>query len=111
MSHEATERQRLDRWLWFARLVRSRARASALVSAGQVRVNRLRVDAPGHTIKRGDVLTIALGQRIKVWRVVGVAARRGKADEARLLYDDLSENRTVSSANPSPRLNVGSLQG
>ena len=111
MRQEADEHQRLDRWLWFARLVRSRTRASAVVSAGQVRVNRLRVEAPGHTIKRGDVLTIALGHRIKVWRVLGVAARRGSASEARQLYADLSEEVTAPFDDPSRHRDVGSALG
>ncbi|MBX9617725.1 MAG: RNA-binding S4 domain-containing protein [Hyphomicrobiales bacterium] len=111
MRQEADERQRLDRWLWFARLVRSRTRASALVSAGQVRVNRLRVEAPAHTIKPGDVLTIAVGHRVKIWRVLGVAARRGNPSEARQLYADLSEEVTAPFDDPSRHRDVGSALG
>jgi ribosome-associated heat shock protein Hsp15 len=83
-------RERLDRWLWHARVVKTRANAAALAASGHVRLNGKRIDAPGRAVTPGDVLTIALSHSVKVLKVVDVAARRGAPDEARRLYEDLS---------------------
>ena len=83
------ERQRLDKWLWHARVVRARASAAALIEAGHVRVNGVREKAPGHSVKAGDVVTIALDRTVRILKVAGFAERRGDASAARVLYDDL----------------------
>jgi ribosome-associated heat shock protein Hsp15 len=83
------ERQRLDKWLWHARVVKARSSAAALVEAGHVRVNGVREKAPGHAVKAGDVLTIGFDRSVRVLKVVGFAERRGDAASARVLYDDL----------------------
>lgn len=82
------ERQRIDKWLFFARVVKSRSLAVKLVEAGHVRVNRDKIDQPSRAVKPGDVLTIALDRRVLVWRVLALGARRGPPDEARTLYED-----------------------
>ena len=84
------ERQRLDKWLWHARVVRARASAAALVEAGHVRVNGAREKAPGHAVKAGDVITVGLDRTVRVLKVVGFSDRRGDATAASVLYDDLS---------------------
>ncbi|MDB5638868.1 MAG: RNA-binding protein [Bradyrhizobium sp.] len=83
------ERQRLDKWLWHARLVKARTSAAALVEAGHVRINGVREKAPGHGVKAGDVLTIGLDRSVRILKVVGFSERRGDAAAARVLYDDL----------------------
>jgi ribosome-associated heat shock protein Hsp15 len=83
------ERQRLDKWLWHARVVKARSSAAALVEAGHVRLNGLREKAPGHAVKAGDVLTVGLDRTVRVLKVVGFAERRGDAAAARTLYEDL----------------------
>jgi ribosome-associated heat shock protein Hsp15 len=85
------DRQRIDRWLWNARVVRARTAAAALVVAGNVRVNSVRVTAPGRDVKCGDVVTIALNTGIRVLKVTGMAPRRGDAASALQLYEELSE--------------------
>jgi ribosome-associated heat shock protein Hsp15 len=85
------ERQRLDKWLWHARVVKARTSAAALVEAGHVRLNGVRENAPGHSVKAGDVLTIGLDRTVRVLRVLGFAERRGDASAARVLYDDLQD--------------------
>ncbi len=87
------ERQRLDKWLWHARVVKARTSAAALVEAGHVRINGIRERAPGHAVKTGDVLTIGLDRCVRILRVVGFAERRGDASAARVLYDDLQERQ------------------
>jgi ribosome-associated heat shock protein Hsp15 len=83
------DRQRIDRWLWHARLVRTRGAAAALVDAGYVRVNGVRIDAPGRMVRAGDVITVALDRRVRVVKVTGFVARRGPALTAASLYEDL----------------------
>ncbi|MEO6840268.1 MAG: RNA-binding S4 domain-containing protein [Bradyrhizobium sp.] len=83
------ERQRLDKWLWYARVVKARSSAAALVEAGHVRVNGVREKSPGHGVKPGDVLTIGLDHSVRIVKIVGFAERRGDAPAARVLYEDL----------------------
>jgi ribosome-associated heat shock protein Hsp15 len=87
------ERQRLDKWLWHARVVRARTSAAALVEAGHVRINGVRETAPGHAVKAGDVLTIGLDRSVRVLKIIGFSERRGDAAVARTLYDDLQGAR------------------
>lgn len=86
-----TGSQRLDKWLWFARLVKSRTLAARLVEEGHARVNRVKVDKPAQPIKPGDVLTLSLGSHIRVLRVLDPGTRRGPATQARSLYEDVTE--------------------
>lgn len=69
--------------------MRTRTSAAELVRGGRVRVNGRPVDAPGHPLKIGDVLTVALDSRICVRRVQAFVERRGDAAAARVLYADL----------------------
>jgi ribosome-associated heat shock protein Hsp15 len=78
--------QRLDRWLWFARVTKSRTSAAQLIGGGKVRVNRVRAVKPSHALREGDILTIALRGEVRVLEVLGTGTRRGPPQEARLLY-------------------------
>jgi len=84
------ERQRIDRWLWHARLVRTRSAAAALAAAGYVRVNGIRIDAPGRMVHFGDVITVALEQSVRVLKVIGFRERRGPAGSGETLYRELT---------------------
>ncbi|MFU8898066.1 heat shock protein Hsp15 [Roseinatronobacter thiooxidans] len=81
---------RLDKWLWQARFVKSRALASKLVEGPGVRVNANRIAKPAYAVGAGDVLTFAVGERVVVLRILALGTRRGPAPEARALYEDLS---------------------
>lgn len=83
-------RQRIDKWLFFARVTKSRTLAARLVQAGHVRVNRQKVADAAHPLKAGDTLTITLPRAVLVYRVVEFGERRGPPAEARTLYDDLT---------------------
>jgi len=80
---------RLDKWLFHARLFRTRSSAQAAAAAGRIRLNGARIDKPGRSVKPGDVLTLGKGADIVVVRVLTLAERRGSADEARALYEIL----------------------
>jgi len=88
MGHES--RQRIDKWLFFARVAKSRSLGAKLAQSGHVRVNREKIDQASHQLKPGDVLTITLDRGVLVYRVLAPGARRGPAEEARTLYEDLS---------------------
>ena len=87
---------RLDKWLWFARVVKSRTMAAGLVEEGKVRLNRERTTKPSQSVRVGDVLTIAVGPRIRVLEVAGIGTRRGPASEAQALYVDRSPPMTAA---------------
>jgi ribosome-associated heat shock protein Hsp15 len=74
------DRQRIDKWLWHARVVRTRQAAAALAASGHVRVNGQRIDAPSRAVRPGDVVTVALDRAVRVLEVLGFAERRGSAD-------------------------------
>ena len=80
------DRQRIDKWLWHARVVRTRSAAAALVDAGLVRLNGARIDTSSRPVRPGDVVTIALDRNVRVLKVIGFAERRGSAEIARVLY-------------------------
>ncbi len=84
------DKQRLDKWLWFARVVKTRSLATKLVADGHVRVNAQRTDTPAKPVGPGDVLTIALQSHIIVLKITGIGTRRGPFREARLLFEDLN---------------------
>jgi ribosome-associated heat shock protein Hsp15 len=86
------DRQRLDKWLWHARVVKARTSAAALVEGGHVRINGVREKSPGHSVKLGDVVTVGLDNSVRVLKVAGFSERRGDASAARMLYEDL-QNR------------------
>jgi ribosome-associated heat shock protein Hsp15 len=89
------ERQRIDKWLFFARVVKSRSLAAKLAQAGRVRVNREKINEASQLVRPGDVLTITLDRRILVYRVLAPGLRRGPAEEARLLYEDLTQTPAI----------------
>jgi ribosome-associated heat shock protein Hsp15 len=87
------DRQRVDKWLWHARVVKARTSAAALVESGHVRVNGVREAAPGRAVKLGDVLTIGLDRRVRVLKVTAFSEKRGDASAARVLYEDLQNGQ------------------
>jgi ribosome-associated heat shock protein Hsp15 len=93
-------KQRIDKWLWHARVVRTRSSAAALVDEGHVRLNGARVSANSQPVKAGDVVTVALDRTVRVLKVIGFAERRGDADAARLTCEDLTPQ--PDPAEPAP---------
>jgi ribosome-associated heat shock protein Hsp15 len=84
------DRQRIDKWLWHARVVRTRTAATALTNAGHVRVNGERAGGASRAVRVGDVVTVALDRTVRVLRVIGFAERRGPAAAALSLLEDLT---------------------
>jgi ribosome-associated heat shock protein Hsp15 len=87
---QGPQKQRLDRWLFFSRALKSRTLAQKLIESGAVRVNSERTLDSDHKVGAGDVLTMAVNRRLLVWRILDPGTRRGPAAEAARLYEDLS---------------------
>ena len=90
VSDENASVQRLDKWLWFSRVLKSRTLAAQLIAEGKVRVNRIRITKPSQSVRVGDILTVAVRGRVLVLRILAAGERRGPPSEARLLYEVLS---------------------
>jgi len=95
------ETRRLDKWLWYARLFKSRSLATKFCASGKLRVNEVVVRKAHQSLHVGDVLTFPKGPHIRVVRVVELGKRRGPAVEAQTLYDDLDP--------PQPRAKIDRL--
>ena len=90
MADERVPRQRIDKWLFFARVAKSRSIAQKMVVDGRVRANGEKLEAASATVRVEDVLTIALDRRVLVLRILDPGRRRGPAPEAQALYEDMS---------------------
>jgi ribosome-associated heat shock protein Hsp15 len=95
------DRQRIDKWLWHARVLRTRSAAAELVTAGHVRLNSERVTASSRLVRADDVITIALDRQVRILKVTGFAERRGNAEAGRALYADLTPLPPPVSESPS----------
>ena len=89
---------RIDRFLVFVRLVRSRTLAQAVIETGHVRIDGKRIEKPSDDVRVGSVVALPLHDRVRILRVVAVPTRRGPAPEARACYEELGidEPRTAT---------------
>ena len=85
------ETLRLDKFLWFARIVKTRALAQTLAEAGRIRIAGRVADRAHAPVRVGDVLSFAQRGKVRVLKVEALPARRGPPAEARALYTELSE--------------------
>ncbi|MCB2113445.1 MAG: RNA-binding S4 domain-containing protein [Parvularculaceae bacterium] len=94
--------RRLDKWLWCVRQFKTRSLAAKFISGASVRVTRKgatqRIDKPGFILCVGDDVSFILGERLIALRVLGFAARRGPAQEARALFADRAASRKGQNA-------------
>ena len=87
---------RLDKFLWFARIVKPRALAQALAEQGRLRLNGRNVDRAHAAVRVGDVLSFALRGTVRVVKVEALPLRRGPPAEARALYSEVPESPLTS---------------
>jgi ribosome-associated heat shock protein Hsp15 len=87
---------RIDRFLFFIRLVKSRNIAQHVIDDGHVRIDGRRVEKPSEEVRIGSVVALPLHEQVRILRVLGLPTRRGPASEARACYEELTE------ANPRP---------
>ena len=105
------DHQRIDKWLWHARVVRTRTDAAALAASGRVRRNGVRVDAASRAVKPGDVLTIALDRGVRLLRILRLAQRRGSAEAGRMLYEEMGPMAAQARASEQPQRGVMPREG
>lgn len=103
-----TSTQRIDKWLWCARFLKTRTLAGKFAASGAVRLTRDgdtgRVEKASALVRAGDRLTFMTGERLRVIEVSAIGARRGPAAEAKLLYTDCSPPPEARPAgNPAAR--------
>ncbi|MEM9233579.1 MAG: RNA-binding S4 domain-containing protein [Pseudomonadota bacterium] len=95
MTELSSSSQRLDKWLWCARIFKTRALAGKVIAGKGVRITRNgqtdRTDKPSFGIRPGDTIAIAKDRAIRVIEVIDLAKRRGPAPEAQTLYIDHSD--------------------
>ncbi|MEM9277412.1 MAG: RNA-binding S4 domain-containing protein [Pseudomonadota bacterium] len=99
---ESTISQRIDKWLWHARFVKTRSLAQKLVTGGNVRLDREKVTSASRMIRPGNVLTLSLPGKVVVVEILDIANRRGPYSEACLLYKDLTPITKVVSSGEKP---------
>ena len=100
-SPAAQARQRIDKWLWFARVAKTRTLAATLVTEGKVRVNGERIDKAGAIVRAGEVVTVLMRQQVRILKIVGFAPRRGGAAVAATLFEDLSPRPEPAATRPA----------
>jgi ribosome-associated heat shock protein Hsp15 len=81
---------RLDKYLWFTRLTKTRSLAQEIAEAGHMRIDGRRIERAHVAVRVGNVLSFALHGRVRVIRVEALPERRGPAPEAQTCYTDLS---------------------
>ena len=82
---------RIDRFLFFIRLAKSRTIAQGIIEQGHVRIDGKRVEKPSDQVEAGSVIALPLHGQVRVLRVLAVPARRGPATEARTCYEEIEE--------------------
>jgi ribosome-associated heat shock protein Hsp15 len=80
---------RVDKYLWFARITKTRALAQQLAEAGHIRINGRRIDRAHAIVKPGETITLMIHDRLRILRVEALPTRRGPPTEARACYSDL----------------------
>ena len=110
MSEDAVPTIRVDKWLWYARFLKSRSLASRFVSDGNLRIGGERSTKPSRGVKPGDVLTFVQATQTRVIKIVACGERRGPAPEAQALYEDLTpapKERPTAAKGANPRYEKG----
>ncbi|MCX7316181.1 MAG: RNA-binding S4 domain-containing protein [Hyphomicrobiales bacterium] len=97
-TEDASDRQRLDKWIVYARFVKTRSVALELIGKGRVRLNGSRETKPDRKLAIDDVLTLALPHATEVVRVLSLAEMRGSASDAGELYERIDSTPTIKSS-------------
>lgn len=97
MAEPAGSRLRLDKFLWFARIAKTRPAAQTLAEQGRLRLNGRVVDKSHAAVAPGDVLSFAHHGQVRVLRVLALPVRRVSPPDAAALYEEISD-ATLTSA-------------
>ena len=91
---------RIDRFLFFIRLVKSRTLAQSIVAAGHVQIDGKRVEKSSDEVRAGSVVALPLHDHVRIIRVLALPARRGPATEARACYEELGQKPGIDEEKP-----------
>lgn len=105
-SPSEKQTQRLDKWLWFARIVKTRTLAASLIESGKVRLNKEKVSKPSQVVRPDDVITLTVARRVRILQVIAAGVRRGPAPEAQKLYEDLTPQAARSHQTQNPHASL-----
>lgn len=97
-----TDTLRLDKWLFHARLFRSRGLAASRIEAGGVRLNGQPCRKPGRVVRPGDRLVVSANGRVRIFDILALGERRGPASEAQALYVEHEETAPSGSDSSDP---------
>ena len=89
MSETGADAVRLDRWLHFARVFKTRTLAAEAIGGGGIRLNGQSCRKPAQPVRHGDMVTVSAHGRVRALRVLGCGERRGPATEAATLYEEI----------------------
>ena len=84
-----TTEVRIDRFLFFIRLLKSRTLAQHIIEEGHVRIDGKRVEKPSEEVRVGSIIALPMHGEVRIIRVLTLPARRGPAPEARACYEEL----------------------
>ena len=82
---------RIDKYLYFIRLSKSRSQAQALIEEGRARIDGRRVEKPSDTVRIGSTIALPVRGQVRILRVLALPARRGPPSEAQACYDEIVE--------------------
>ena len=95
---------RIDKYLYFIRLIKSRTQAQALIDEGRTRIDGRRVEKPSDTVRIGSTVALPLRGQVRVLRVLALPTRRGPAPEAQACYEEILDRHPREGGDPSPDL-------
>jgi len=100
---------RVDKWLWAARVFKTRSQASVACDGGKVDVND-EAAKPARRVRTGDLIRVSLPRgRRRVLKVAGLGERRGSPEAAKGLFEDLTPPEPPRARQaPPPRREPGS---
>ena len=103
---------RIDKWLWHARFFKRRTQATRMCQEGRLRIEGTVITKANQSVRPGNVLTFPQARSIRVVRVLALGPRRGPAQEARSLYEEIADTGSVrpqplAGVNPAPATPVG----
>jgi len=87
---------RLDKFLWFTRIVKTRSAAQTLATGGRLRIDGRTVDRAHAPVRIGEVLSFALHGKVRILRVIALPSRRGPPADARAYYEEVDEHPLTS---------------
>lgn len=91
IGQDPTPTMRIDKFLWFARLTRSRSAGQALAESGTLRLDGRRIDRAHAPVRPGSIIAFVQNGTVRVVRIEALPVRRGPASEAASLCTDLTD--------------------